>query len=277
MSEQKFEINKGEISMGENWIEIPAGEFLMGAQKLDPKAPNYDPEAYDDESPVHPVFLSAYRIGRYPVTVAEYLRFVGDRGYEKGAYWKEGGFGKWKWPAAWAARDEQVDNPTRPVVGVSWYEASAYAAWAGCRLPTEAEWERAACGRAGWKYPWGDDPPNERRANFSPDGKPNVGHPTPVGEYPLGDTPEGVSDMAGNVWEWCSDVFDEGYYGKSPKKDPRGPARSVKGSACVLRGGSWLLPSVLLRSACRSGSPPVHRLGILGFRVVCVLSPGASL
>jgi len=270
----------------ENWIEIPAGEFLMGAQKSDPKEANYDPEAYADESPVHPVFLSAYRIGRYPVTVEEYIDFVGDGGYEDESYWKAGGFGKWKVPGSWR---EQVDNPTlafrsRPVTGVSWYEASAYCSWMecrngfrGCRLPTESEWERATRGTTGRKYPWGEDPPNERRANFAWGEKPSVGHPTPVGLYPSGDTPEGVSDLAGNVWEWCSDVFDEGYYGKSPKKDPRGPARSVKGSACVLRGGSWLLPSVLLRSACRSGSPPVHRLGILGFRVVCVLSPVASL
>jgi len=179
----------------ENWIEIPSGLFLMGAQKLNPKEPNYDEEAYDDESPVHPVFLSAYRIGRYPVTVEEYLRFVEDRGYAKASYWKAGGFGKWRWPAGGrAAREEQVDNPTRPVVGVSWYEASAYAAWAGCRLPTEAEWELAARGRTGRKYPWGDEPPNEpiagllRLANFDR----IVGHPAPVGTYPLGDTPEGI-------------------------------------------------------------------------------------
>jgi len=263
--------------MKTNWIKIPAGEFLMGAQKEDPKAPNYDSEAYADESPVHPVFLSAYRIGRYPVTVEEYLRFVGDRGYDKASYWKEGGFGKWRWPAGWAARDEQVDNPTRPVVEVSWYEASAYAAWAGCRLPTEAEGERAARGINGRKYPWGDEPPSERLANFSSDGKPSVGHPTPVGAYPSGDTPEGVSDMAGNVWEWCSDVFDGEYYGKSPNKDPQGPARNAEHGACVLRGGSWFNRSVYLRSAYRFVCHPGFRCVFFGFRVVCVLSPGTSL
>jgi formylglycine-generating enzyme required for sulfatase activity len=277
----KNNVREGEISMDENRIEIPSGLFLMGAQKEDPKAPNYDAEAYADESPVHPVFLSAYLIGRYPVTVAEYLRFVEDGGYKEESYWKEGGFGKWKEPGSW---EEQFAIPTGPVVMVSWYEASAYAAWmtarravAGCRLPTEAEWERASRGLTGRKYPWGEDPPNEKLANFAPDGKPNVGHPTPVGEYPLGDTPEGVSDMAGNVWEWCSDVFDEGYYGKSPKKDPKGPARIAKDGSCVLRGGSWLSQSGYLRSAYRIDFLPEYRYYFIGFRVVCVLSPRASL
>jgi len=265
----------------DSWIEIPAGEFLMGAQKADPLAPNYDPEAYADESPVHPVFLSGYLIGRDPVTVNEYLSFVEDRGYDEESYWKEGGFGKWKVPGSWR---EQVNHLTCPVVEVSWYEATAYAAWmerrngfCGCRLPTEAEWEKAARGTTGRKYPWGDTPPHENRANFAPDGKPNVGHPTPVGLYPLGDTPEGVSDLAGNVWEWCSDAYDKEYYGKSPKKDPQGPARSAKGGACVLRGGSWYFQSEFLRSAYRYVIHPEYRFDYFGFRVVRVLSPGTSV
>jgi formylglycine-generating enzyme required for sulfatase activity len=249
----------------------------MGAQKTDPKKPNFDEEAYDDESPVHPVILSGYRIGRYPVMIAEYLRFVEDGGYEAESYWKEGGFGRWKEPGSW---EEQVDYPTRPVVGVSWYEASAYASWmaarrrvCGCRLPTEAEWERAARGRTGRKFPWGDAPPDESLANFDC----RVGYPTLVGLYLLGKTPEGVLDMAGNVWEWCSDVFDGRYYGKSPKKDPKSPARSAGGDACVLRGGSWFDQSGNLRSAYRGGNYPEYRFDIFGFRVVCVLSPRTSL
>ena len=264
--------------MKTNWIKLPAGKFLMGAQKSDPKAPNYDSEAYADESPGHPVFLSGYLIGRYPVTVNEYLSFVGDGGYDEESYWKEGGFGQWKEPVDWR---EQVDHLTRPVTGVSWYEASAYAAWkaarrgaAGCRLPTEAEWEKAARGINGRKYPWGDEPPNARLANFAWGAKPSVGHPTPVGLYPLGETPEGVSDLAGNVWEWCSDLFDGEYYGKSPKKDPKGPAL---GGACVLRGGSWGSQSGYLRSAYRRVGLPERRCVNFGFRVVCVLSPRTSL
>ena len=263
--------------MDENWIEIPAGEFLMGAQKSDPEAPNYDPKAHDDESPVHPVFLSGYWMGRYPVTVNEYLSFVGDGGYEEESYWNAGGFGKWKVPGSW---EEQVANPTWPVVDVSWYEATAYTAWMttqkhiyNCRLPTEAEWERAARGTTGRKYPWGDDPPNETLANFAVSTW-EGGHPTPVGAYPLGDTPEGISDMAGNVWEWCSDAYDKEYYGKSPKKDPKGPAL---GGACVLRGGSWFSQSGRLRSAFRGVNLPEFRIDDFGFRVVCVLSPRTSL
>ena len=258
------------------WVEILAGEFLMGAQSLNPEGPNYDPEAREDESPVHPVFLSGYRIGRYPVTVEEYRRFVEDGGYGEALYWRAGGFGKWKELDGWR---EQIDHPTRPVVGVSWYEASAYCSWMewrkgfrGCRLPTEAEWERAARGTTGRKYPWGDDPPNGRLANFAVSTW-EGGHPTPVGAYPLGDTPEGISDMAGNVCEWCSDAYNRGYYEKSPKKDPKGPDRS---GACVLRGGSWYALSEYLRSACRRGNHPECRFGNFGFRVVCVLSPGIS-
>lgn len=260
----------------EDWIEIPAGKFLMGAQKLNPKEPNYDAEAYDDESPVHPVLLSGYRIGRYPVTVEEYRRFVDDRGYEENSYWKGDCFGRWKEPGSWR---EQVDYPTRPVVGVSWYEATAYCSWMearkgvhGCRLPTETEWERAARGTTGRKYPWGEDPPNERLANFAQ----GVGHPTSVGLYPLGETPEGVSDLAGNVLEWCGDVYAGGYYGKSLRKDPKSPARSAEGGACVLRGGSWFSPGGYLRAAYRSGNHPEYRFDIFGFRVVCVLSPRTS-
>ena len=254
-------------------IKIPAGEFLMGAQKRNPKEPNYDAEARDDESPVHPVNLSAFRIGRYPVTVKEYLCFVEDKGYEVGekSYWKEGGFGRWEKPDGWR---EQFGQPMLPVTGVSWYEATAYAAWAGCRLPTEAEWERAARGTTGRKYPWGKEEPNETWANFASDGEPDVGHPTTVGLYPAGDTPEGIAEMAGNVWEWCSDIYDREYYRKSPKEDPRGPGR---GSACVLRGGSWFDRSGSLRAACRNDRHPEYRADNFGFRVVCVLSPMASL
>jgi len=248
-----------ENGQASNWIKIHAGEFLMGAQKENPEEPNYDPEAHGDESPVHPVNLSAFRIGRYPVTVGEYRRFVEDRGYEKKSYWKEGGFGQWKEPGSW---QEQVEHLTWPVTEVSWYEAMAYAAWAGCRLPTEAEWERAARGLTGRKYPWGDEHPNARLANFAPNWQPNVGHPTPVGAYPLGETPEGVSDLAGNVWEWCGDVL--------------GPARNAEGVVRVLRGGSWFYPSEALRSAFRLDRRPANRNVVIGFRVVCVLSPGIS-
>jgi len=241
----------------QNWVTVPAGEFLMGAQKKDSSKPNYDPEASSSESPVHPVCLGEYRIGRYPVTVCEYQRFVDDGGYTKEDHWPSKGFGKWPAPEEW---EDQLQHPNRPVVCVSWYEAAAYAAWAGCRLPTEAEWERAARGTDGRRYPWGDDEPNPALLNSW---ESRIHEPTPVGLYPGGASPNGVLDMAGNVWEWCSDWY--GGYADAEVSDPRGPA---SGPARVVRGGSWGSYARLCRSAYRDGIEPERRGGRLGFRVV---------
>src|SRR5262249_7581369 len=140
-----------------NWIPIPAGSFLMGTQK-DPSKPNYDPDAEDEESPVHQVHLAEFQIGRYPVTVEEYRKCGEDvGGYGDERWWSAGGFGSTEGPGDW---DEQVVHPNWPVVSVSWYEAAAYCEWLGervlqrVRLPTEAEWERAARGTTGRRYPW---------------------------------------------------------------------------------------------------------------------------
>lgn len=241
-----------------NWVTIPAGSFLMGAQKTDPSKPNHDPKAYDRESPVHEVRHSAFRIGRYPVTVSEYKHFVDAGGYKKEEHWNAGGFGRWERPDEW---DEQTAHANRPVTGVSWYEAAAFAAWAGCRLPTEAEWERAAQGTDARRYPWGADKPSSNLANYEQ----NVGAPTPVGVYPRGATPDGILDMAGNVWEWCSDAWHNSHEGAPAD----GSARPAKGeeSGRVIRGGAWLSLVISLRSAFRRNSAPGYRLAVLGFRV----------
>jgi len=241
-----------------SWITIPAGPFWMGAQKHDPSKVNYDPEAQEHESPVHQVHLDAYQIGRYPVTVEEYRKFVEDDGYSNPEWWKIGGFGKTKKPQGW---DEQVLHPNRPVVNVSWYEASAYCAWAGDRLPTEAEWERAARGKDGRKYPWGNEQPDSERANYD---SLKVGHATPVGLYPLGATPEGIQDLGGSVWEWVADW--NGKYTKSPAGNPRGPE---SGRVRVSRGGSWYKDPRGLRAAGRDWGQPDGRQDNIGFR--CVL------
>lgn len=145
------------------------------------------------------------------------------------------------------------------MVHVSWYEADAYARWAGKRLPTDAEWEYAARGTAGRKYPWGDPEPTDQHANF----RMRVGHPSPVGVYSAGATPEGILDLAGNVWEWCADWF--GPYEARDVKDPQGPK---KGKARVLRGGAFGDHPWSLRAACRFRDLPEGRVGHFGFRCV---------
>ena len=146
--------------------------------------------------------LSPFFVGRYPVTVAEYQRFIAAGGYAKERFWKAGGYGASASPEHW---QRQLRYPNRPVVEVSWYEAAAYCAWAEGRLPTESEWECVARGgREGARYPWGDDAPDVYRANYFEGGP---GQPTPVGMYPDGATPQDVHDLAGNVWEWTADWF----------------------------------------------------------------------
>ena len=242
----------------DNWVTIEAGAFLMGAQKKNPSQPNYDKESDDKEwyeSPVHEVKLGRYQISRFPVTVQEYSRFIEDGGYTEERYWEAGGFGQGAEPEDW---DEQLAHPTCPVVDVNWYEAAAYCAWAGCRLPAEAEWEFAARGKQGRKYPWGNEEPDASRANYR---DVNVGEPTPVGLYPPGVTPEGLTDMAGNVWEWVSDWH--GKYSPRPQEDPRGPA---KGEGRVLRGGSWGADPQYLRASSRLAYEPGRRDPVFAFR-----------
>lgn len=243
------------------WVSIPAGEFLMGSQKTDPSQPNYDNEAYDDELPPHIVSLNGYRIAAYPTTVAEYQRFIEHGGYEERRCWTAGGFGEFQAPKDWA---EQTGFPNRPVVGVSWFEAMAYAAWSGCRLPTEAEWERAARGTVGRKFPWGNEPADPSRLNYS---ESRIGRPTPVGIYPLGATPDGIHDMAGNVWEWCQDPYAA--YGVAPQAAP--DPSEKKDVVRVVRGGSCYDDSRFARAAYRFVYLPVLRYVNLGFRVVGVV------
>ncbi len=154
-----------------NWVTIPASAFVMGVGGA----------AYEVE-------LSAYQIGKYPVTVQEFGKYVEDGGPE---------------PRDW---DQQLAYPNRPVVKVSWREAAAYCGWAGLRLPSEAEWERAARGVEGRPYPWGPEEPDATRANYD---ETKIGAPAPVGVFPRGATPEGIEDLAGNVWEWVADWYGE--------------------------------------------------------------------
>ena len=215
-----------------NWVQIEACEFRLSETKTT-------------------VSLGGYAIGRYPVTVQEYEEFIEDGGYTDARWWEAVGHGVWARPEHW---EDQIPHRNRPVVGVSWFEARAYAKWNGCRLPTEAEWERAATGVGHREYPWGNTAPDERLANY--DNK--VGAPSPVGVYPCGATPDGTLDMAGNVWEWCEDYYDEN-------------AKRWR----VLRGGSWGSGNPEdLRCACRRDGYSGNRLPNRGFR--CVLGLGGS-
>jgi formylglycine-generating enzyme required for sulfatase activity len=225
------------------WVGIPAGTFLMGAQKTRQNRPGYDEDAYDDEKPVRPVpFDKPFEIGRYPVTVQEFETYLQDGGTEGDDL-----------PYGW---QEQTRHPNRPVTGVSWYGASAYCVWASEKyggrisLPTEEQWEYAARGPESRKYPWGSQTPDETRANYAATG---IYQPSPVGLFPAGNTPEGVADMAGNVWEWTSSDYD----------------RTRK----VVRGGCYLSDVRQLRAADRDGVEPGGRVDIIGFRIVREVFP----
>ncbi len=241
-----------------NWVVIPAGSFWMGAQKDTRQERNYDAQADPSrESPVHEVALRAFRLRRFPVTVQEYAAFIQDNGYSNRKHWSAGGFGQFTEPENW---ERQQQYRSRPVVGVCWFEAAAYCAWASCRLPSEAEWERAARGPQSGAYPWGNRPPlDAAHANYG--GEP--GYPTPVGLYPLGNSPEGLSDLLGNVWEWTADWFDENYYANSPQADPKGPA---EGKYRVLRGGSWDCSPGVVRVSYRLRLVSAVRSNDFGFR-----------
>ncbi|MDZ4797409.1 MAG: SUMF1/EgtB/PvdO family nonheme iron enzyme [Bryobacteraceae bacterium] len=241
----------------DNRITISAGTYWMGAQRKKPTGQNYDPEARDDESPVHEVKLRAYRIGRFPVTVQEFAAFLENGGYRARDHWAEGGFGQFEQPDRW---EEQGPHLNRPVTGVSWYEAAAYCAWAGGRLPTEAEWERSARGPNSSGYPWGNEPGlDPSRANYNFSGSP--GAPAPVGVFPAGHSSEGLSDLLGNVWEWCSDWY--GGYSDKKHEDPAGPP---SGRSRIVRGGSWSNNPRNVRASYRNYDGPSVRYYYIGFR-----------
>lgn len=217
------------------WVAIPGGEFSMGSL-----------EEEEDARPIHAVSLRPFQIGRFEVTHAQYAAFLAATGRTA--------------PAHWANPNFMAD--TQPVVGVNYEDAAAFCHWAGGRLPTEAEWEYAARGRDRRRYPWGNDDPDPARAIFHRDI--GFGHTLPVGSAPQGASPFGVQDLAGNVFEWCADWYDPGYYTTSPREDPPGP---VRGTQRVIRGGSWISLPDALSAAARGKYPPQSRSVLLGIRV----------
>ena len=191
----------------EYWVSIPGGTFTMGAQKDDPSdVATWDPEADNDETVRRDLRIDGFRMGRHPVTVWEYGRFLDEARGEDGIE-----------PDEW---EEQSKYPGRPVTNVSWNQAVRYCAWFGCRLPREDEWEFAARGEEGRRYPWGPEPPDDSLAFFG--GK--LAHAAPVGLLPDGATPEGLQGLAGNVWEWTGSD-----YGQTTKVVRGGDSTTLRG------------------------------------------------
>lgn len=217
---------------------IPEGWFRMG-----------DDAGRDDERPAHRVWVDAFELAAYQATNEDYARFLSATGQPKPLHWS----------------DPDFSHPQQPVVAVSWFDAVAYCDWLSrgtgrnYRLPTEAEWERAARGGIeGQPFPWGETPP-ESLPNYATRWKTG---PEPVGRYTA--NPFGLFNMGDNVHEWCSDWYDAGYYARSPERNPQGPAN---GSRRASRGGSWRHHIKVTRSAARSSIPPEFKYADYGFRV----------
>jgi formylglycine-generating enzyme required for sulfatase activity len=239
----QLELAESAIAAGP--VFVPAGEFIMGFSEG-------DTDAFDSEKPQHTVYLDAYWIDRVETTNAAYSQCI------------EAGACAASHPSDSYSRASYFANPeydNYPVIYVSWADARAYCQWAGGRLPTEAEWEKAARGTDGRAYPWGYEPPDCDRLNYTgPDGR-CVGDTTAVGAYPTGASPYGALDMAGNVAEWVADWYDEATYASSPVRNPTGP---VSGQEHVIRGGSWGVDKGDVRAAHRFGYPGADV--IIGFR-----------
>jgi formylglycine-generating enzyme required for sulfatase activity len=226
--------------LGVQWIDIPAGEFLMGD--------NFN-DGWTDEQPVHAVYLGTFKISRYEVTFRQYDIFCDDTDRNR-------------------PDDYGWGRDTRPVIDVGWDDARAFCVWLAGKtgknihLPTEAQWEKAARGTDQRKYPWGNDEPTcaSEMTNFN-----NCnGRTMPVGSFVADRSPYGVMDMAGNVFEWCGDWYDATYYSISPSTNPSGPAA---GTQRVHRGGSWYSDAEHARAIDRDSTIPSGASNRKGFRI----------
>jgi len=227
-------------------VYVPAGDFTMGSES-----------GFDNEKPTHLISLDAFWIDQTEVTVRMY------------ALCEEAGMCKEPGSKESSTHDNYYGNPEfedYPVINVDWNMAKTYCEWAGRRLPTEAEWEKAARGEDSLLYPWGDDEPNNSLLNYNRD----VGDMTAVGSYPDGASPYGALDMAGNAWEWVTDWYSRTYYASSPDSNPPG---SASGQTRVLRGGAWLSNVTLVRSSNRNDEPPDSACLSCSFRCAMNATP----
>jgi formylglycine-generating enzyme required for sulfatase activity len=219
-------------------VLIPSGEFVMGSS------------AASDERPAHRVYLDAYYLDAFEVTISRYAKFIESVTTQQA-------------PHQWNTVNLTEDGD-RPVIGVNWSDADAYCRWTEKRLPAEAEWEKAARGTDGRKYPWGDEDPGENVANFGRCcGWSGFELLAVVGTHPAGKSPYGAFDLTGNVWEWVADWYDPQYYKTSPDRNPRGPS---SGRDKVIRGSSWSNRVSDLRASIRDRVSPTYRNYSIGFR-----------
>ena len=244
----------------EGMVLIPAGEFQMGSNSGD-----------FDEKPIHSVYVDAFYMDKYEVTNAQYAAFLNAKGKhtESGKTWLDIGGDRARIEYVAGVYRAKGEYENHPVTYVTWYGAVAYSKWKGKRLPTEAEWEKAARGNlSGLTYPWGNSI-DSSRANYNR----NIGDTTAVGEYTANGY--GLYDMAGNVEEWCLDEYDSGFYAVSSSQNPLSGANSIKWildnytdvySRRVLRGGSWGGTARYVRVANRSSPPPSYPNDFSGFR-----------
>ena len=228
-----------ELDVPEGMVYVPDGYFVMGS----------DDSLAKEEKPAHQVYLKGFFIDRYEVSNRDYEVFLQETGRPPPKYWY----------------DERFNDPDQPVVGVSWKDATAYAKWANKRLPTEAEWEKAARGKEGFTWPWGND-----RKKFYLSIYLNIHgiadnfeYTSPIDRFILGRSPYNAYNMAGNVWEWCQDWFDTHYYKYSPEINPQGPRSGIYK---VLRGGSWVNKIYNVSTTKRVRNYPDAKLNIYGFR-----------
>ncbi len=254
---RKLAAERVKLPAYDDMVRIPAGPFTMGSDK---KA---DKNAYLVEMPQRSVYLDAYEIDKYEVTTVQYLKFVLATNRPPQVDWKfDGG-------------NFQETMVAHPIMHVTWYEADEYCKWAGKRLPTEAEWEKAARGEADTRiYPWGNEMAGLSRANYGRTGLSGPVRDRPerlllyppiisVFKYDNAVSPYGVFQMVGNVAEWVSDWYDKDYYKTAPDKNPKGPD---KGTQKAFRGGGWIDSTPSVRVSQRNGTDPKTSMNWMGVR-----------
>ena len=251
----------------EEMVQVPAGLFLMGSDK------KVDRNAYKAEMPQRTVYLESFEIDKYEVTALHYLKFVLETGRLPQLDWRyDGG-------------NFQDTMAHHPIMHVSWYDADAYCRWAGKRLPTEAEWEKAARGEDGRINPWGNQIAGLSRANFGRSGLSGPVRDRPerlllypplisVDKYENAVSPYGIHQQIGNVAEWVADWYDVDYYKAAPDRNPKGPEH---GKHRAFRGASWIASSTTARAAQRNGADPNTKMNWLGFRCARSLQPSVVI